>query len=90
MIHKPSLESLDVPQKIWARSVQPFWIQTDKPNLYIDNLSKMSLRMAGELCIYILGISEVGELCMYILGISEDGDLCMYILGISEEVYLRM
>ena len=25
MIHKPSLGSLDVPQKIWARSVQPFW-----------------------------------------------------------------
>ena len=24
MIHKPSLGSLDVPQKIWARSVQPF------------------------------------------------------------------
>ena len=41
----------DVPQKIWARSVQPFWRllntnkhhnkqknkQTDKPNLYIDD-----------------------------------------------------
>ena len=25
IIHKPSLDSLDVPQKIWARSVQPFW-----------------------------------------------------------------
>ena len=50
MIHKLSLESLDVPQKIWARSVQPFWRlldtnkqtdrqtdkQTDKPNLYIE------------------------------------------------------
>ena len=24
MIHKPSLGSLDVPHKIWARSVQPF------------------------------------------------------------------
>ena len=46
IIHKPSLGSLDVPQKIWARSVQPFWRlldtnkqtdkQTDKPNLYID------------------------------------------------------
>ena len=50
MIHKPSRESLDVPQKIWARSVQPFRRlldtnkqtnrqtdrQTDKPNLYID------------------------------------------------------
>ena len=46
IIHKPSLGSLDVPQKIWARSVQPFWRlldsnrqtdkQTDKPNLYIE------------------------------------------------------
>ena len=46
MIHKPSRESLDVSQKIWAWSVQPFWRlldtnrqtdrQTDKPNLYID------------------------------------------------------
>ena len=46
MIHKPSLEPLDVPQKIWARSVQPLRRllytnkqtdrQTDKPNLYID------------------------------------------------------
>ena len=46
IMHKPSLWSLDVPQKIWARSVQPFWRlldtnkqtpgQTDKPNLYID------------------------------------------------------
>ena len=25
IIHKPSLGSRDVPQKIWARSVQPFW-----------------------------------------------------------------
>ena len=25
IIHEPSLGSLDVPQKIWARSVQPFW-----------------------------------------------------------------
>ena len=39
IFHKPSLGSLDVPQKIWARSVQPFWRlldtnkQTDKPNL---------------------------------------------------------
>ena len=52
IIHKPSLESRDVPQKIWARSVQPFWRlldtnrqtnkqtdkQTDKPNLYIDGV----------------------------------------------------
>jgi len=33
IFHKPSLGSLDVSQKIWARSVQPFdvyWIQTVK------------------------------------------------------------
>ena len=36
IIHKPFLGSRDVPQKIWARSVQPFWRlldtnkQTDK------------------------------------------------------------
>jgi len=41
MIHKPSLESLDVPQKIWARSVQPFWRlldtnkQTDRQTKFI-------------------------------------------------------
>ena len=48
IIHKPSLGSLDVPQKIWARSGQPFWRlldtnrqtpkQTPKPNLCIDLL----------------------------------------------------
>ena len=52
IIHKPSLWSRDVPQKIWARSVQPFWRlldtnrqtdrqtnkQTDKPNLYIEDM----------------------------------------------------
>ena len=57
MIHKPSLWSRDVPQKIWARSVQPFWRlletnkqtnkqtpkQTDKPNLYIDKLKGPAL-----------------------------------------------
>jgi len=50
IIHKSSLGSREVPQKIWAQSVQPFWRlldtnkqtdvqtpkQTDKPNLYID------------------------------------------------------
>ena len=46
IIHKPSLGSLDVPQKIWAPSVQPFSRlldtnkQTDKPNLYIDDLER--------------------------------------------------
>jgi len=53
IIDKPSLESLDVPQKIWARSVQLFWRlldtnrqtdrQTDKPNLYIDYYSIISI-----------------------------------------------
>jgi len=52
IIHKPSLGSLDVPQKIWVWSAQPFWRlldtnkqtdkqtnkQTDKPNLYIEAL----------------------------------------------------
>ena len=47
IIHKPSLGSREIPQKIWTRSVQPFWRlldtnrqtnrQTDKPNLYIDS-----------------------------------------------------
>ena len=43
IIYKPSLWSRDVPQKIWARSFQPFWrlldtnIQTDKPNLYLED-----------------------------------------------------
>ena len=44
IIQKPSLWWRDVPQKIWARSVKPFWRlldtnkQTDKPNLYIDSI----------------------------------------------------
>ena len=42
----PFMGSREIPQKIWARSVQSFWRlldtnrqtnkQTDKPNLYID------------------------------------------------------
>ena len=42
IIYKPSLASREIPQKMWARSVQPFWRlldtnkQTDKFNLYID------------------------------------------------------
>ena len=42
IIHKPSLGPREVPHKIWAWSVQPFWRlldtnrQTDKLNLYID------------------------------------------------------
>ena len=48
IIHKPSLGSRYVPQKIWARSVQPFERlldtnkQTDKPNLYIEGLNKLA------------------------------------------------
>ena len=44
MIHKPSLESLDVPKKFGPDRFSRFdvyWIQTDrqtdKPNLYIDD-----------------------------------------------------
>ena len=58
MIHKPSRESLDVPQKIWARSVQPFWLlldtnkqtnkQTDKPNLYIDIYASARTNLGNE------------------------------------------
>ena len=42
IIHKPSLWSRDVPQKIWARSVQPFWRlldtnkQTNRQTKFID------------------------------------------------------
>ena len=53
IIHKPSLGSCDDPQKIWARSVQPFSRlldtngqtdkQTDKPNLYIDKITVSSI-----------------------------------------------
>ena len=52
IIHKPSLGSREFPQKIWARSVQPFGRlldtnretnkQTDKPNLYIDEALNMT------------------------------------------------
>ena len=41
IIHKPSLWSRDVPQKIWARSVQPFWRgykQTDRQAKFIYRL----------------------------------------------------
>ena len=43
MIHKPSLESLDVPQKIGSAVLTFIGYkqtdrQTDKPNLYIDSL----------------------------------------------------
>jgi len=49
IIHKPSLGSRNVPHKIWAWSVQPFWRlldtnkQTDKPNLYIEDERKFLL-----------------------------------------------
>ena len=44
MIHEPSLGSLDVPQKNWARSVQPFWrlLDTNKQtNKQTDKLCKL-------------------------------------------------
>ena len=76
IIHKPSLGSLDVPQKIWARSVQPFWRlldtnrqtdrqtpkQTDKPNLYIDGLYKY---------IYIIYIFFKKYIFIYMLDIAD-------------------
>ena len=61
MIHKPSLWSRDVTQKIWARSVQPFWRlldtnrqtnkQTDKPNLYIDDWISGNKQDQNEKCV---------------------------------------
>ena len=47
IIHKPFLGPREVPHKIWAWSVQPFWLdtnrQTDKLNLYIDTSSQQSV-----------------------------------------------
>ena len=52
IIHKPFLGSHDVPQKIWARSVQPFWRlldtnrQTDKQtNRQTDRQAKFIYRL---------------------------------------------
>ena len=72
MIHKPSLESLDGPQKIWGWSVQPFWRlldtnkqtdkQTDKPNLYIDKrLSLNSIFLVLLLVKFILLCLTAGQ-----------------------------
>jgi len=40
IFHKPSLGSLDVPQKIWIRSVQPFWrlLDTNRQTKFIYRL----------------------------------------------------
>ena len=43
IIHKPSLGSQDVPQKIWARSVQPFWRLLDT-NKQTDRQAKFICR----------------------------------------------
>ena len=83
IIHKPSLWSRDVPQKIRARSVQPFWRlldtnkqtpkQTDKPNFYIDLLVWMSYhhnsRTTWSICLkYWLGnLEEPGECLSLVL-----------------------
>ena len=44
IIHKPSLGSLDAPQKIWARSVQPFWRLLDT-NRQTDRHAKFIYRL---------------------------------------------
>jgi len=47
IFHKPSLWSRDVPQKIWARSVQPFWrlLDTNKQtNKQTDRQAKFIYR----------------------------------------------
>ena len=49
IIHKPSLGCREVPNKIWARSVQPFWRlldtngQTYKLNLCIDIIDRKKI-----------------------------------------------
>ena len=50
IIHKPSLGSCEVPQKIWAESVQPFlntnkqtFRQTDKQSIYLYTYSLLLL-----------------------------------------------
>ena len=46
IIYKPSLGSLDVPQKIWARSVQPFWRLLDT-NRQTNRQAKFIYRFRG-------------------------------------------
>ena len=51
IIHEPSLGSLDVPQKIWARSVQPFWrlLDTNRQTpLCSPNINKQIVNIADE------------------------------------------
>ena len=47
IIHKPSLGSREVPHKIWARSVQPFWrlFDTNKQTNKIDRQVKFIYRL---------------------------------------------
>ena len=57
MIHQPSRESLDVPQKIWARSVQPFWRLLDinkQTNKQTDRQAKFIYRYKSLDSTYII------------------------------------
>ena len=52
IIHKPSLGSREVSYKIWARSVQPFWLltfighkQTNKQAKYIQDIALESYHL---------------------------------------------
>ena len=54
MIHKPSLGSPDVPQKIWARSVQPFWRLLD------------TNRQTSQICIWIKMFNSFKYLLQYL------------------------
>ena len=50
IIHKPSLGSLNVPQKIWARSVQPLWRLLDtnrQTNKHTDRQAKSIYRLTS-------------------------------------------
>ena len=82
MIHKPSRESLNVPQKIWARSVQPLLRlldtnkqtnkQTDKPNLYIDIVETNLYIMPNPTYLSLLPISEVVQVDLYFIEINKN------------------
>ena len=59
MIHKPSLESLDVPQKIWIWSVQPFWRlldtnkQTPRQAKFLDKYTHNQIYIIQQHFVYI-------------------------------------
>ena len=59
-VQKPSLGSCEVPKKVWARSVQPFWRildtnkQTDKLNLFIECFINASISI-----LYLLFKTEI-------------------------------